>query len=688
MKFLFVILLFSFIFGNIISNADFKKRPKKNIFNKNNKIQKLISKANPIKSQKNKEINSSKRILEENTKEIDNKIAKVQIIKFYNYTNDTKNKKIEFNILYYFFSDQKIPIQTKFNTIITPENNKILAEDTDAKCDLINKDFEGKLGFGNITSYRCAANVTIDMIKRVKINTSIPMELIYKEIKNNKKIDFKNITFNGNSAQESDNIQENTINSKDLVELTDVQFVKYYRNYFIINCRIDSPYKIPNNETISMSFINITKNQTDCKEYNCTYKIRTNQNLIDLECDTENNPINTTIKYLHLSSGIYLGDIILVIKMKDVNDLQIELPIKNESKFNITADYPPFDIDENPQISNESKKIDFNGAPLQIVKFYNYTYEENVSSIKFISDFYFYGKKIAKDIIFRLNVFYNNINLRRLDLAESIQSKCSIRDEDINMTYLIGMGKIYDYTCQATPNRNLEIKNVSINTDIPMIFVGIDNTESIDFRYINFNGNSSKESQNLNEIRNITNKVELKKAQIFIVNRNYFQIGGVLNNNETIKDNETFEMVFTNNTKDEKKLCKYNCTASIKLDGVTTVLTCDTEKYPINTTLKDIHLSTGISMKNNNNLITLKMKNWNNSDTKIDSITSGKSTRKYHPDSGGLSAGAIVGIIISIVVVLAAVVIIILVVIRKPTPAPEKNINNSSVNKFESTDKL
>ena len=688
MKFLFVILLFSFIFGNIISNADFKKRPKKNIFNKNNKIQKLISKANPIKSQKNKEINSSKRILEENTKEIDNKIAKVQIIKLYNYTNDTKNKKIEFNILYYFFSDQKIPIQTKFNIIITFENNKISPQDTDATCDLINKDFEGKLGIENITSYRCAANVTIDMIKRVKINTSIPMELIYKEIKNNKKIDFKNITFNGNSAQESDNIQENTINSKDLVELTDVQFVKYYRNYFIINGRIDSPYKIPNNETISMSFINITKNQTDCKEYNCTYKIRTNQNLIDLECDTENNPINTTIKYLHLSSGIYLEDIILVIKMKDVNDLQIELPIKNESKFNITADYPPFDIDENPQISNESKKIDFNGAPLQIVKFYNYTYEENVSSIKFISDFYFYGKKIAKVIIFRLNVFYNNIGLRRLDLAESIQSKCSIRDEDINMTYLIGMGKIYDYTCQATPNRNLEIKNVSINTDIPMIFVGIDNTESIDFRYINFNGNSSKESQNLNEIRNITNKVELKKAQIFIVNRNYFQIGGVLNNNETIKDNETFEMVFTNNTKDEKKLCKYNCTASIKLDGVTTVLTCDTEKYSINTTLKDIHLSTGISMKNNNNLITLKMKNWNNSDTKIDSITSGKSTRKYHPDSGGLSAGAIVGIIISIVVVLAAVVIIILVVIRKPTPAPEKNINNSSVNKFESTDKL
>ena len=688
MKFLFVILLFSSIFGNIISNADFKKRPKKNIFNKNNKIQKLISKANPIKSQKNKEINSSKRILEENTKEIDNKIAKVQIIKFYNYTNDTKNKKIEFNILYYFFSDQKIPIQTKFNIIITHENNKISPQDTDATCDLINKDFEGELGIENITSYRCTADTKIDMIKGVKINTSIPMELIYKDKKNNKKIDFKNITFNGNSSQESDNIQENTIKSKDLVELTDVQFVKYYRNYFIINGRIDSPYIITNNENISMSFININKNQTDCKEYNCTYKIRTNQNLIDLECDTENNPINTTIKYLHLSSGIYLGDIILVIKMKDVNDLQIELPIKNESKFNITADYPPFDIDENPQISNESKKIDFNGAPLQIVKFYNYTYEEKISSIKFISDFYFSGKKIAKDIIFRLNVFYSNSRLRRLDSAESIQSKCSIRDEDINMTYFIGNGKIYNYTCQATPNRNFGIKNVSINTDIPMIFVGIDNTESIDFRYINFNGNSSYESQNLNGIRNITKKVELKKAQIFIVNRNYFQIGGVLNNNETIKDNETLKMVFTNNTKDEKKLCEYNCTASIKLDGVTTVLTCDTEKYPINTTLKDIHLSSGISMKNNNNLITLKMKNWNNSDTKIDSITSGKSTRKYHPDSGGLSAGALVGIIISIVVVLAAVVITILVVIRKPTPAPEKNINNSSVNKFESTDKL
>ena len=143
-----------------------------------------------------------------------------------------------------------------------------------------------------------------------------------------------------------------------------------------------------------------------------------------------------------------------------------------------------------------------------------------------------------------------------------------------------------------------------------------------------------------------------------------------------------------NKTKGKNNVCEYICNTSIELDEVTTVLTCDTEKNPINTTLKDIHLSTGVSMKNNNNVITIKMKNWRNEDMKIDSITAGKSTRKYHPDSGGLTAGAIVGIIIAIVAVLAAIVIIILVVIRKRAPTPEKNINNSSVNKFESADKL
>ena len=73
---------------------------------------------------------------------------------------------------------------------------------------------------------------------------------------------------------------------------------------------------------------------------------------------------------------------------------------------------------------------------------------------------------------------------------------------------------------------------------------------------------------------------------------------------------------------------------------------------------------------------------------KINSVAAGKSTRKYHPKSGGLSKGAIAGIVIGIVVAIIVIMIILLVVFRKSPPAPEKNINNSSVNKFESTDKI
>ena len=119
-----------------------------------------------------------------------------------------------------------------------------------------------------------------------------------------------------------------------------------------------------------------------------------------------------------------------------------------------------------------------------------------------------------------------------------------------------------------------------------------------------------------------------------------------MDNNETIKDNDTLKMLFINQTKDKSELSEYFCNASVYLDGVTTELTCDTKKHPINTTLRDIHLSLGISMKNNTNVIYLKMKNWRDNIMKINSVAAGKSTRKYHPKSGGLSKGAIAGIVI------------------------------------------
>ena len=376
-------------------------------------------------------------------------------------------------------------------------------------------------------------------IKSVSIDINTQMELVYNETK--KTIDFKDINFNGDSAKESENLQDNIIQLDYLVELNDAQFVGYNKNYFIINGTLDSPIALTNDKLVSMSFMNITGKNKECKTYNCIVNMdKKNNLLISLGCDVDNNPINTTINYLHLSSGISSGNNILVIKMKDLSDMPIEFPIKNESGLNITANYPPFDIDENSKISKESKKIDNKDALLQIVKFYNYAYDEK-NNIQFISDFYFSGIKIMKEITFRLNVFYENTGIRRLDLAESIQSTCSLREEDLIMTYYIGNGKIYNYTCKATPNKNISnIKKVKINTDIPMIAAGIDGYEIIDFRDINFKGNSFQESENLNEIITINKKAELKKAYIIIVERDYFKIGGVLDNNETIKDNVVF----------------------------------------------------------------------------------------------------------------------------------------------------
>ena len=109
----------------------------------------------------------------------------------------------------------------------------------------------------------------------MNISISTLIELIYKDNKDNKKIDFKDINFSGISSKESDNIQDNTIQLNELIELTDAQFVGYDRNYFVINGTFDFPGIIVNNDIISIPFINITKNNKDFKNYNCT--VNTNQ---------------------------------------------------------------------------------------------------------------------------------------------------------------------------------------------------------------------------------------------------------------------------------------------------------------------------------------------------------------------------------------------------------------------------
>ena len=678
MKYLLVISLFFSIFGSIISDVAFKKGTIKSKFNIKFKMPKSMDKLQKLKAHINNKKNPSKRSLELD-KIIDNKTAKVQIIKFYNYaTGKEIEKTITFNT-YFYFLKKHIPKTINFKVLITFVNSS--EETVDTKCDLSNKNWYNIIGDGYITSYKCSPIINkedVNKIKNVNISTSKPMKLIYNETHQDD-MNFKDINFNGNSSKESENLQ-NIAKVSELVELTEAQFVSFDRSYFIINGTLDQPGVLNQNEKFNMSFINIINGNKECKSYTCYVYIKPKNNRqIDLKCDTNDNSINTTIKDLNLSSGVSSESNALVIKMKNSSQITtIELPIRDEE--NIAANSEPIDVNENAPLSNNLIFIENKYAGIQFAKFYNYSFDEKI--ITFQTYFYFYKKKIPKEIIFRLRVVYNN-NKRRLDLAESIKSTCSINDD--SLVGKIGNGVILNYTCIAEPNKEKYIiEKVSINSDIPMI-VGnnIGGYEILNYTDINFNGDSKEESSNLNQIKNITKKVELKKSQIVSISRNYLKIQG-LDEEGIMKNGDIYKMKFRYITEDYDRFYEYDCIVSKNFD-TTTELICDTTKNPMSTTLQDIHLSSGYS-ENNKTLLIIKMKNWQY-DRKIDSIISASTRTNYRTSSSGLSGGAITGIVFACAAVIAGTIVLILV-FRKTNKVPEGINNDSSINKYESTEKL
>ena len=149
-----------------------------------------------------------------------------------------------------------------------------------------------------------------------------------------------------------------------------------------------------------------------------------------------------------------------------------------------------------------------------------------------------------------------------------------------------------------------------------------------------------------------------------------------------IKNGDIYKMKFRNKIEDYYD--EYDCIVSKNFD-TTTELICDTTKNPMSTTLQDIHLSSGYS-ENNKTLLIIKMKNWQY-DRKIDSIISASTRTNYRTSSSGLSGGAITGIVFACAAVIAGTIVLILV-FRKTNKVPEGINNDSSINKYESTEKL
>lgn len=265
---------------------------------------------------------------------------------------------------------------------------------------------------------------------------------------------------------------------------------------------------------------------------------------------------------------------------------------------------------EEPYPGNTTNTIQNKSASIQIISFANY--EREKEQIKFDVFFYFLGRKIAKSILFNLGIIYSN-NLRHLQ-DNSIETECLIKNK--NLIDKEGNGEIIDYDCNAKVDQNANLEKVYLDKESPLTVVNNNGAkESINFNEVNFNGDANEESTNILESKNLNKTGSLDSSEVESpVQINYFRIYGTPNPNDLLTKGEAFNVTFLNNSNGVGIDIIYQC--NVIQVASKWGIECDTKNKPINTTIKDLHLSTG---SNSNKLLVIQMKNWENNNTVINS---------------------------------------------------------------------
>ena len=618
---------------------------------------------------------------------VQNKSSSLQIISFANYAKE--KEQIKFDVFFYFLG-RKIAkfILFQLGAIYSSNLRNLQDNSIQTNCTIKNQNLIDKVGNGEIIDYDCKATVDENAnLEKVYLDKENPLTVV----SNNgaeESIDFTEVSFNGDANEESYNIQESKNLSKtgslDNSEVETPVQINYFRIYGAPN---------PNDlltkgEAFNMTFLN----NSDGVGISTIYKCNVIQvaSKWGIECDTKNNKINTTIKDLHLSTGSNSNKL-LVIQMKnwENNNTVIITPTSsNTVKENSTADEPAKVINANTPVSTETKKIDNKNSSFQINRFANYNRSNINKLIKFDTFFYYLSSQIVKDIIFRLRVTYLKSlrNLQQETNAESIPANCTL--DNANLADQTGTEIVVKYICQAETLTDSNLQSVEINTDIPIIVKDKNgNSKTIYFNDVNFNGNSTNESKNLALLNNIPikNSGTLNNGEIeFPVQKNYFRIIGTLSKSNLLSQKETITLSIIDRSTGVKTPTQYDCTATQITPKC--ILQCNTENQPLKSTKHDIHLSSGVS-DSNNNLLVIQMKDWGNDKDIIETPSSAVSTsNKVRRKSGGLSKGAIAGIVIACVAVVAAVIVLAFM-IRKRNP-PMHNYNNSSNNVVQADSSL
>ena len=642
-----------------------------------------------------------------------NSNAAVHVIKFHGFKGPATRGpgKVTFGAYIYFFGR---PIVKFFVMRLRITYNRglrnlqeAIAESARTDCELIDPSLAGLTlseDEGKNVNYNCEADATRGDASTANfiLNTDIPITMVNAN-GTAETLDFAEVNFDGNAAEESTNLQTNmvTISGSYILKVASLEFDK---QILIFTGEISSRRRLrnlalANGEIIQMTLID---NLNEGNKYDCTIN-DVSSSSSTLECDTSRNPIRTTAVKLNLNAGTTKDNqTLFTIKMSDsiLTDSSIVTPSDgeqtDESNDNITYVEPTAEeydnstnstqaetgsataqdatVNADKPVSSKGQKIDERDKTVQIMKFHSFKdqiSQNGIRTISFGSFFYFIGIRIPYSIIFRIRINYNS-RLRNLQIgtADSLRTDCIIANESLYGTN-DSDGINANYLCSANPTTNGSISKVQLNTDFDLALAGKNGAvETFNFDLVSFTGTSSEESMNIQTNTDQLNGgiTTISNAIAAIQNYNLVISGNVSESSRrlrrlALKDGDRVSMNLRTNSNGESIIKKYDCVYRDTIPG----LLCSTSGNPINTTVSNLHLSTGNS--SDDTFVLIKMKDRLSNDTAL--LASGQNKLTYNKSSSGLNGGAIAGIVIACVVALVAALIAV-IMFRKPTPPVDK----------------
>ena len=255
--------------------------------------------------------------------------ANVQVTKFHSFKTKPGSGVVTLGVFFYFFG-RPIVKYFVFRLRITYKRafrnlQEATAESARTDCEIEDKSLLGKtLGpeDGANVNYICEANATQGDVTTANftLNTDVPLTMVNAN-GTMESLDFTEVNFNGDSAETASSLQENVIEMSQDSSYYLKESIAYIDKYILIlsgrlsNSRLLRRLAL-NEGTIKM---NLSNTDGSTNEYEC-YISGDSSDSKNLTCDTQSNPLRSTVGDLHLSSGTNDDKQTLFIEMKNATD--------------------------------------------------------------------------------------------------------------------------------------------------------------------------------------------------------------------------------------------------------------------------------------------------------------------------------------------------------------------------------